>query len=521
MTRGSALAPRAARLAIAIGAVAALGLPATAAAAVVNPPTTDPPGAVSTNAPVIATGSTATQALPANLAAVSTSVSAPTGRVAAASSDGSTYTGISANGSSNCPWPGANGLATDMNTAPVAVTVTFPKPVVDPYLQFNLGAVNYSGSGFFLGLRPSMTFTGVNSSPITAGSITRVTDDGESFDGTTYRMVTPEAYPAQPAVALVNFQAHGLVSSITYDLTYTCRYSSTTTTTVGHTVSTSAVQSRVRVGVPAADLAVSSSTAPTVDQGGTASFTTTVANNGPAASNGFVLTGTVPAELIDPHFVGDAPGCAISGSTFTCTEAPTGSTVTPRDDGTFVADLTGTPAAVLAAGAGFEVTIAGTVPTDTTGDLAATASVSGVDADTAITTNNTATATTTVVTAPVTTPPGDGAGGAGPGDGAGDGAGGTAPGGGDGATAPGDGAAGTAPGASGGTGPDDGEGVGAAAAVSGRSATAGSSTKPIDERGSQLAYTGADPWPGIAVALGLLGLGTAAAVAGARLRARH
>ncbi|WP_420365562.1 hypothetical protein AAEP80_00470 [Curtobacterium sp. L3-7] len=502
--------------ATAIGIVVLMAWPATAANAVVSPPTTDPPGAVSTNAPVTVTGTTGEQALPANLSAVATSVSAPTGRVAANSNgDGFTYTGISANGSSNCPWPGANRTTADMSTAPVPVTVTFPKPVVDPYLMFNLGGVNYSGPGFFLGLRPSMTFTSVNGSPLTDGSITRTTDDGESFDGATYRLVTPEAYPAPSAVALVNFQAHGLVSSITYNLTYTCQYSSSTTATVGHTVSTSAVQSRVRVGVPATDLAVSSSTAPTTEQGGTASFTTEVTNNGPAASSGFALTGTVPAELTDPQFVGDAPGCTIAGATFTCVEAPSGGTVTPRDDGTFVSDLAGTPATVLAAGGKFGVTIAGAVPADATGELTASASVSGIDADTAIETNNTATSTTTVVSAPVTTPP--------PGDGTSDGSGpGAGSGAGDGSGSGGDGASGTGPG--GDTGSSAGTGSGGTASTGPTdTVTPRNTVERADNQAShasELAFTGNDPWPMISVALVLLSLGVAAAVAGAKLRTR-
>ncbi|MFB6959203.1 hypothetical protein ACFCYB_19755 [Streptomyces sp. NPDC056309] len=104
------------------------------------------------------------------------------------------------------------------------------------------------------------------------------------------------------------------------------------------------------------DLSVTNTSSPVAyTPGQKLTYTITVKNNGPNQSSGYIVNDTIPAALKNPAT--SAPGCTITGSTFSCTGA------------------------ALAPGSSDTITITGTVDESFTGVLTDTATVTGNEAD--------------------------------------------------------------------------------------------------------------------------------------------
>ncbi|MFD4255967.1 DUF11 domain-containing protein [Amycolatopsis thermoflava] len=87
-----------------------------------------------------------------------------------------------------------------------------------------------------------------------------------------------------------------------------------------------------------ADLAIAKAATPQVNAGETVTYLLVVTNNGRGDSSGYTVTDQIPAGLTNVS--SSTPGCAVSGSTLTCTGGllPAGQssqiTVTATADGT-------------------------------------------------------------------------------------------------------------------------------------------------------------------------------------------
>jgi len=124
---------------------------------------------------------------------------------------------------------------------------------------------------------------------------------GDVANGTT--ITTPIGVQAAPTVVSIESLATATVSSTTAD----------------HQPQNNADVAPFVLG-PVADLTVTKTAeSPTATAGGTANYVITVANNGPATSNGASLTDVLPAGLTPLSISSSAPNtCAISGQTVTC-----------------------------------------------------------------------------------------------------------------------------------------------------------------------------------------------------------
>jgi fimbrial isopeptide formation D2 family protein len=206
----------------------------------------------------------------------------------------------------------------------------------------------------------------------------------------------------------------GLVSSVRITLPSYLSITKTLTGLLDVSTQRAYAPNWVGYSVPASDLVLAKTAAPTVVANGTVTWQLTVSNTaGSADSHGFIIKDVVPSNVTNPQLVNPPPGCTLTAPNLVCGIAPTGYTIartgSPVDTNTQAATLTasgGTDKSnvpvVLAAGSSLTVNFTGTAPTPAPATITNKAYVYGADLD-PNTTNNNSTANTTV-----TVPPPDG-----------------------------------------------------------------------------------------------------------------
>ncbi|WP_186377030.1 DUF11 domain-containing protein [Curtobacterium pusillum] len=278
--------------------------------------------------------------------------------------------------------------------------ITFPEPVVDPVLRLSTaGGAMSSGSNCSLDWY-DISVSGIDGAPADPSRLSlEESPNGWALQGDTItRPSQPSRLPCTaPTAGAMSLKIHGVVRSVHLDNAFRAIVN------YGSAIPVSTFQGvAVQVLLPTTDLVAEASAPALVPAEGTAAWTFSVRNDGPADSHGYVLTAQLPAGVTN---VVAPDGCTVDGTTVTCTTVPAGasaerSTTVP----TFAAltNPTGTADSVLAAGATApSIVVRATTPADRDADLSATALVSGVDLDTAPASN--ATEVTSAVQRPALT----------------------------------------------------------------------------------------------------------------------